>query len=91
MDAIGNSISSGKIIKTKRIYENLDEMSLQKNYLRIMKYILDYSDNSRFLTSLLRIRGERGVYIGPICISLFESFIMSKQGLFILRRELMAK
>src|SRR6266699_7055121 len=91
MDATGNFISNRKIIKIKRIYGNLDEISLQKNYLRIIKYTLDYSDNSRSPTSFLMIKGERGVCIGPIYISLFKSFITSKQGLFILRKELTTK
>src|SRR6266699_2727786 len=91
MDVTSNSISSGKITKTKRTYGNLDEMSLQKNYLRTMKYALDYSDNSRSSANFLKIRGEKGAYIGLIYISLFENLITSKQGLFILRRELTAK
>ena len=78
-------------MKTKRIYGNLDEMSLQKNYLRIIKYALNYFDNSKSLASLLKIRGEKGAYIGPICINLFENFIMNKQSFFILRKELTAK
>ncbi len=53
-------------------------MSLQKNYLQIIKYTLDYSNNSRFLTNLLKIKGEKNICIGFICISLFESFITNK-------------
>ena len=91
MDTIDISISNEKITKTKRTYKNLDEMSLQKNYLRIIKYALDYSDNSRSLANFLKIRGERDTYIGSICINLFKSFITNKQRLFILRRELITK
>jgi len=91
MDVISISILNRKIIKTKKTYENLDKISLQKNYLWIMKYTLNYSDNNRSLTSFLKIKGEKGTYIGPICINLFESFITSKQSLFILRKELTAK
>ncbi len=66
-------------------------MSLQKNYLRTIKHTLDYSDNSRSPANLLKTKEEKGAYIGPICISLLESFIPNKQGLFILRKELTAK
>ncbi len=66
-------------------------MSLQKNYLRIIKYALDYSNNSRSPTNLLGTKGKRGAYIGPIHINLLESLITSKQDLFILRKELTAK
>ncbi len=48
-----------------------------------MKYALDYSDNNRSPANFLEIRGERGVCIGLIYISLFESFIISKQSFFI--------
>ncbi len=78
-------------MKTKRIYRNLDEMSLQKNYLQIIKYTLNYFDNSKSLASLLKIRGEKDAYIGSIYINLFENFIMNKQSFFILRKELTAK
>ncbi len=78
MDVIDISISNGKIIKTKRIYKNLDEMFLQKNYLQIIKYILDYSDNNRSLTSFLKIKRKKDTYIGPIYINLFKSLIISK-------------
>src|SRR6266566_1349944 len=91
MDATNNSTSSGKTTKTKRTYGNLDEMSLQKNYLQTMKYALDYSDNNRSPANLLKIRRERGACIGPIRINLFESLITSKQNLFILRKELTTK
>ncbi len=84
MNVIDIFISSGKITKTKKTYRNLDEMSLQKNYLRTIKYTLNYSDNSRSLANFLKIKGEKGIYIGPIYISLFESFIISKQSFFIL-------
>ena len=66
-------------------------MFLQKNYLRIMKYALDYSDNSRSPANFLKTKGEKGACIGPICISLFESFITSKQGFLILRKKLTTK
>ena len=91
MDVTNISISNEKITKTKKTYKNLDEISLQKNYLRTIKYALDYSDNSRSLTNFLKIKGEKCAYIGSIYINLFESFITSKQNLFILRRELIAK
>ena len=78
-------------MKMKRIYKNLDKMSLQKNYLQIIKYALDYSNNSRFSANFLKIKGEKGVYIGSIYISLFESFITNKQNFLILRKELTAK
>ncbi len=91
IDATSNSISNGKITKTKRTYENLNEISLQKNYLQTMKYALDYSDNNISSASFLKIKGEKDAYIGPICISLFESLITSKQNLLILRKELTAK
>ena len=91
MDVIGISISNRKIIKTKRIYRNLNEMFLQKNYLQIIKYVLDYSDNNRSLTDFLKIKGEKDVYINLIYINLFESFIMNKQSFFIFRRKLITK
>ena len=68
----------------KRIYRNLNEMSLQKNYLWIIKYVLDYFDNSRSLANFLRIKKKKDVYIDPIYISLFEIFIINKQDFFIL-------
>ena len=71
-------ISNKKITKTKKIYKNLNEMSLQKNYLRIIKYALNYSDNNRSLANLLKTKGEKGAYIDLICINLLESFITSK-------------
>src|SRR6266699_5311182 len=91
MDATDISTSNGKTTKTKRTHGNLDEMSLQKNYLRTMKHALDYSDNSRSPANFLGTRGERGTYIGPIRINLFENLITSKQGLLILRKKLTAK
>ncbi len=91
MDATNISISNGKITKMKKIYRNLDKMSLQKNYLQIMKYILDYSDNNRSLMNLLKIKGEKDIYIGLIYINLFKSFIINKQSLFIFRKELTMK
>ncbi len=78
MDTTGISISNKKIIKTKRIYRNLNEISLQKNYLQTIKYTLDYSNNSRFPTNLLKIKGKRDAYIGFIRISLFENLITNK-------------
>ncbi len=78
MDIINISISNEKIIKTKKIYRNLNEISLQKNYLQIIKYILNYSDNSKSLMNFLKIKKEKGTYIDPIYISLFENFIINK-------------
>ncbi len=75
----------------KKIYKNLNKMFLQKNYLQIIKYTLDYSDNNRAPTNLLKIKGEKDVYIGPIYISLLESFITNKQGLLILQKKLTVK
>ncbi len=91
MNTIDNSTSNGKITKTKKTYRNLDEISLQKNYLRIIKYTLDYSNNSRSSTSFLKTREKKDTYIGPIYISLFKNFIMNKQNLLILRKELITK
>ncbi len=68
----------------KRTYRNLNEISLQKNYLQIIKYTLDYSDNNRFSTNFLKLRGKKNACIGSICINLFESFITSKQSFLIL-------
>ncbi len=78
-------------MKTKKTYRNLDKMSLQKNYLRIIKYTLNYSDNSKSSPNFLKTRGKRGGCIGLIRINLFESFIINKQNLFILRKELITK
>ena len=78
MNVIDIFISSGKITKTKKTYRNLDEMSLQKNYLRIIKYILNYSDNNKSPESFLRIRRKKDTCIGPIRINLLESFIANK-------------
>src|SRR6266566_6912197 len=91
MDVTNNSISNGKTTKTKRTYRNLNEISLQKNYLRTIKYALDYSNNNRSSANLLKIRGEKDVYIGSIYINLFESFIINKQGFFILQKKLTVK
>src|SRR6266699_1948946 len=91
MDTTNISTSNEKTTKTKKTYGNLDEISLQKNYLRIIKYALDYSNNSRSSTNFLKTKKKRGIYIGPIYINLFESFITSKQGLLIFRKELTAK
>src|SRR6266566_3015678 len=91
MDTIGISTSNEKITKTKRIYKNLDEMSLQKNYLQTIKYALDNSDNSRSLANLLKTRGKKGAYIDLIYINLFENFITNKQSLLIFRKELTTK
>ncbi len=66
-------------------------MSLQKNYLQIIKYILNYSNNNKSLANFLKIKGKKGIYIGPICINLFESSIINKQNFFIFRRELIIK
>ncbi len=78
MDIISIFILNERIIKTKKIYRNLDEMFLQKNYLRIIKYILDYSNNNKFLTNFLKIKKKKGIYISFIYINLFESFIINK-------------
>ncbi len=66
-------------------------MSLQKNYLQIIKYTLDYSDNSKSPTNLLKIKEEKDIYISSIRINLFENFITNKQSFLILRKELTAK
>ena len=78
MDAINISILNRKIIKTKKIYKNLNEISLQKNYLQIIKYTLNYSDNNKSLTNFLKIKKEKGICIGSIYINLFENFITNK-------------
>src|SRR6266699_1050656 len=91
MDTTDISISNGKTTKTKRTYKNLDEMSLQKNYLRIIKYALNYSNNNRSPANFLKTRGEKDAYIGPIYINLFENLITNKKSLLILRKELTAK
>ncbi len=78
MDVIDISILNRKTTKMKKTYRNLDEMSLQKNYLQIIKHILDYSDNSKSSTNFLKTKGEKSIYIGPIYINLFENFITNK-------------
>ena len=56
-----------------------------------MKHTLDYSNNNRSLTNLLKTKGERDAYIGPIHINLLENLITNKQSLFILQKKLTAK
>src|SRR6266699_5001544 len=60
IDITNISISNRKIIKTKKTYKNLDEISLQKNYLRTIKYTLDYSDNNRSPKNLLKNKEKKG-------------------------------
>ncbi len=43
-----------------------------------MKYTLNYSDNNKSLTNFLKIKGKKNIYINPIYINLFESFITNK-------------
>ncbi len=57
-------------------------MSLQKDYLQIIKYTLDYSDNNRSPTNFLKIKKKKDAYIDPIRINLFKNFITNKQSLF---------
>ncbi len=78
MNITNISISNRKITKTKKIYRNLNEIFLQKNYLQIIKYTLNYSDNNRSSANFLKTKGEKDTYIDPIYISLFNNFIMSK-------------
>ncbi len=84
MDTTSISILNEKTIKTKKTYKNLNKMFLQKNYLQIIKYTLNYSNNNRSPTNLLKTKKERDIYINPIRINLFESFIINKKSFFIL-------
>ncbi len=56
-----------------------------------MKYTLNYFDNSRFPENFLKIKREKSIYIDPIRINLFKSFIINKQSLFIFQKELTIK
>ena len=70
-------------MKIKRIYRNLDKISLQKYYLQTIKYALDYSNNNKSPMNFLKIRKKKGIYIGLIRINLFENLITNKQNFFI--------
>ena len=81
MDTINIFILNKKIIKTKRIYKNLNEMSLQKNYLQIIKYILNYSNNNKSLANFLKIRKKK-IFISVLSISIYSKTLLRTNKVF---------